>query len=516
VSSTLSLPLHHPARFNAGWFVAPIVAVLAFAGGTPAIATAPLNHAIVVEASSVQAATTAVTRLGGHVDTALGVVGGVAAHVDDVAYKTLMSDTAVRVTPDIVLHATSDSFSIAGSPADSQISSMAPGADWSLASGQGVGVALIDTGVNPTPDLKGSRLVRGPDLSGEGDGVDHFGHGTFMAGLIAGDGTASSSGGARHVGAAPGATVVSVKVAGADGSTSLSRLIAGIGWAIAHEDDYDIGVMNLSFGADVTLPYMANPLSGAVEAAWASGITVVTSAGNTAGSVTSPGDDPYVVTVGATDTTAAMSIGNGTVAPFSGQKQFPRYSKPDVLAPGVSVVSLRAVGSTIDVANPNARVGNVYFRGSGTSMSTALVSGAAADMLDNHPNATPDDVKGALLDGGVAVNGSTAPAVSLAGADLATPSSNWWQRYPLAFGGLGRGLTAMPWTASRWTASRWTATRWTASRWTATRWTASRWTASRWTASRWTDSDWNDAAWTASRWTASRWTDASWNALGWG
>jgi hypothetical protein len=149
-------------------------------------------------------------------------------------------------------------------------------------------------------------------------------------------------------------------------------------------------------------------------------------------------------------------------------------------------------------------------------MSTALVAGAAAAMLDQHPDATPDDVKGALLDGGVAIKGSTAPAVSIAGANLATPRAEWWQRYPIAFGGLGRGLTMMPWAASRWTASRWTASRWTASRWTASRWTASRWTASRWTASRWTDSDWNDAAWAASRWTASRWTDASWNALAWG
>jgi serine protease AprX len=518
--NTVTLSLHHPfaarPRVHAAWLIAPIVAVLAFAGSTPAIATASLRHAVVVEASTVDAARSAVTRLGGHVDTTLDVVGAVAAHVDDVAYNTLLNDTAVRVTPDIVMHATANDFTVSGAAADSQITSITPGPSWSLAAGDGVGVALIDTGVNATSDLRGDRLVRGPDLSGERDGVDRFGHGTFMAGLIAGDGTASSSGGARHVGAAPGATVVSVKVAGADGSTSLSKLIAGIGWVIGHEDDYDIGVLNLSFGADVNLPYLANPLSGAVEAAWASGITVVTSAGNGTDSVTSPGDDPWVVTVGATDTTTSTSNATNTVAAFSGRERFARYSKPDVLAPGVSVVSLRAPGSTIDTANPNARIGSVYFRGSGTSMSTALVAGAAAAMLDQHPDATPDDVKGALLDGGVAIKGSTAPAVSIAGANLATPRAEWWQRYPIAFGGLGRGLTMMPWAASRWTASRWTASRWTASRWTASRWTASRWTASRWTASRWTDSDWNDAAWAASRWTASRWTDASWNALAWG
>ncbi len=507
MSTTLRTSLRLPVR-RAAWLVAPVVAALGFAGAAPGIAPASPRHAVIVEAATTEAARSAVAGVGGRVDTPLDFVAGVAAHVNDVGLNRLMNEGGVRVTPDVVLHASGKDFTAASNVGNAQMAAMNPGAGWSLDSGAGVGVALIDTGVNPTADLRGDRLVRGPDLSGERDNVDRFGHGTFMAGLIAGDGTASSTGGVRHVGAAPGATVVSVKVAGADGSTSLSKILTAIGWVIAHADDYDIGVLNLSFGADVNLPYLANPLSGAVEAAWASGVTVVTSSGNEgAGSVTSPGDDPWVVTVGATDATASTATAANTVASWSGRERFSGYAKPDVLAPGVSTVSLRAPGSTIDVGNPNARIGAVYFRGSGTSMSTALVSGAAADLLANHPAATPDDVKGALLDGGVAIKDSTAPAVSLQGADQATPRAAWWQRFPIAFGGLGRGFNGqMPWTASRWTASRWTASRWTASRWTASRWTASRWTAA----------DWTDAAWTASRWTASRWTDASWNALAWG
>ena len=509
---TAPRPLLRRTR-RATWLVVPIVAALGFAAGGPSVASASPRNAVIVEAATSKLASAAVAEVGGRVDASLDLVSGVAAHVDDAGLRRLLSDSAVHVTPDITLESTSQDFKSAATGTDSQMSAMNPGPGWSLASGDGVGVALVDTGVNATPDLHGDRLVHGPDLSGERDGVDRYGHGTFMAGLIAGDGTASSQSGVRHTGAAPGATVVAVKVAGADGSTTLSKLIMGIGWVVSHEDDYNIGVLNLSFGADVNLPYVTNPLSGAVEAAWASGITVVTSAGNGgAGSVTSPGDDPWVVTVGATDTTGGLTPLAQPLAPFSGSEQFARYAKPDVVAPGTSVVSLRAPGSTVDVANPNARVGDTYFRGSGTSMSTALVSGIAADLLDDHPAATPDDIKGALLDGGVAVAGSTAPAVNLQGADTATPRAEWWQRFPVAFNGLGRGFnTGMPWTASRWTASRWTASRWTASRWT-----ASRWTASRWTASRWTDSGWNDAAWAASRWTASRWTDASWNASAWG
>lgn len=493
------------------WIIAPVVAALALAGAAPSVAAAAPRNAVIVEAASTQTASNAVAAVGGHVDSSLAVVAGVAAHVDDAGLQRLNSDPDFRVTPDIVLKATGKSFSAADtstSTSDSQMSAMTPGSSWSLDAGHGVGVALVDTGANPTSDLRGDRLVRGPDLSGERDGVDRFGHGTFMAGLIAGDGTASSTGGVRHVGVAPGATIVAVKVAGADGSTTLSKLVTAIGWVIVHKRDDHIRVLNLSFGADVDLPYLSNPLSGAVEAAWASGITVVTSAGNSGpGSVSSPGDDPWVVTVGATDSTGNTSTANNPIAAWSGSAQFSHYAKPDLVAPGVSDVSLRAPGSTIDVANPNARIGDTYFRGSGTSMSTALVSGAAAVVIQQHPHSTPDDVKGALIDGGVSIKGSTAPAVNLQGAEQANPRAAWWQRFPIAFNGLGRGLIdQMPWAASRWTATRWTASRWT----------DSSFTASRWTASRWTDNSWNDAAWTASRWTASRWTDASWNARAWG
>jgi len=518
-----------------GLLVAPAVAVTR--GGA--------RLAVVVEASSVDAAARAVASASGRVDTELQIVGGVAATVDAAGLAALSADPALRVTPDLVLAVTSDDSKTSddrkqsdhagtseSSTHDVQLAALDPGDKWSSDAGAGVGVALVDTGVADTPDIVG-RLVRGPDFSGENDGVDRYGHGTFMAGLIAGDGTASAAEAVRHTGVAPGATIVSVKVAGADGRTTLSKLIAAIGWVVVNRDEHEIRVMNLSFGVDTNLPYTANPLSGAVEAAWASGIAVVGASGNEgAGTVTSPGSDPWIVTAGASDTHGTASTKDDTVAEWSGREVLHGYAKPDVVAPGVSVVSLRAPGSTVDVDHPEGRVGEAYFRGSGTSMAAALVSGGLATLARQHPEATPDDLKGALVDGGAELGGGEGVAVSLEGADDARPRSDWWQRHPIAFDGLGLGLRGtMPWTATRWTATRWTATRWTATRWTATRWTATRWTATRWTdedwaatrwtatrwtATRWTDEDWTATRWTDEDWTATRWTSASWNAVDWG
>jgi len=496
-----------------GVFGAPAAAHAAPAG------PAGPAQAVIVAGASVDAATAAVVQAGGHVDMPLPIIDGVAAHVPAAGMVTLAADAAVNVVPDLDIAPTAAPVRVrpgtAGPPPETgytQLAAMDLPAGWSPDAGHGEAVALVDTGVTDTPDLHAPRLVRGPDFSGERDGIDRYGHGTFMAGLIAGDGAASAGSSPQYFGVAPGGTLVSVKVAGADGSTTLSRVIAGIGWVVTHRDTYGIGVLNLSFGVDAPMPYRFNPLSAAVEAAWASGITVVVSAGNEgAGHVTSPGSDPYVLTVGAADTAGTATTADDSVTSWSGRGSFRGYAKPDVVAPGVSDVSLRAPGSTVDVQHPEGRLGNAYFRGTGTSMSTALVSGAAALLLADHPAATPDDVKGALVDGATSIAGG-AREVDVARADTATARPEWWQHYPVAFDGLGRGFVdGMPWTASRWTASRWTASRWTATRWTATRWTDAEWAASRWTSTRWTAS-----RWTSTRWTASRWTSEAWPSEGWG
>jgi serine protease AprX len=478
------------------------------ASAAPAAHHAP-TRSVVVQAASAQEAADLVEAVRGEVTDRYEMIGGVAAKVPEDGLAVLETGRNVVITADVELEPTDAEF--APTAFDTQLDAIDPGPALARNAGAGVGVALIDTGVNPTADLHAPRLVTGPDLSRERDGVDRFGHGTFMAGLIAGDGTASAGEPVQHRGVAPGATVVAVKVAGSDGGTDLSTVLSGFQWVIDHADEHEIRVVSLSFGVPVALPPFANPLDAAAEATWASGITVVAAAGNEGrAGVTAPGDDPWVVTVGATDTKGTPGVRDDTIPEWSGRERVVGVRKPELHAPGVSVVSLRAAGSTVDTEHPDARIGDTYFRGSGTSMSTAMVAGAVAVLTAEHPAATPDDVKGALVDGATPIRGGR--VLSVAGAERAEPQRDWWQDHPAAIRLPG---DRMPWARGKWSATRWTMTRWTMTRWTMTRWTDESWHMTRWTMTRWTDESWHMTRWTATRWTATRWTASRWTSGEW-
>ena len=200
--------------------------------------------------------------------------------------------------------------------------------------GSGVNVAVLDTGITPLPDFAG-RLVDGVDLTGAGNPwLDSYGHGTFVAGLIAGNG-ASSDG--AYTGEAPGAGLVSVKVAGASGETDLATVIEGVGWTIANEATDNIRVLNMSLGYTPVESTVTDPLDQAVEKAWESGIAVVVSAGNAGpgnGTILSPGDDPLVITAGAVDDGGQTNPADDTMTTFSsvGPTNPDGWFKPDLVA----------------------------------------------------------------------------------------------------------------------------------------------------------------------------------------
>ncbi len=277
--------------------------------------------------------------------------------------------------------------------------------------GEGVTVALIDTGVVLVNGLRGEgKVVNGPDLSFDGPSedlryLDLFGHGTHMAGIIAGrdDGApadlSSGSAGRNFLGVAPDAQILNVKVGDAIGSSEVTQVIAALNWIVSHRDDagMNVRVINLAYGIDTVTDYQVDGLAYAVEAAWRAGIVVVVAAGNDGNghALRNPAFDPYVLAVGAVDTKGTESTNDDTVPTFSNCGTESR--SVDVLAPGVSVIGLRDPGSFADYFFPAARVGERFFRGTGTSQAAAIVSGAAALLIEQRPELTPDQVKALFM-----------------------------------------------------------------------------------------------------------------------
>jgi serine protease AprX len=415
--------------------------------------------------------------------------------------------------------------------------------------GDGVTVASIDTGVAPNPDL-GARLLARVDLTSEHDGIDRFGHGTHMAGLIAGDGTTSAE---AFEGAAPETNLVSVKVAGWDGATDSSTVIAALQWAVSNKDRYGIRVINLSWGTDAPRGYGDDPLDLAVERAWRAGIVVVVAAGNsgpTPGTVTKPGDDPLVLTVGADDTQGTADVRDDAVAAFSSRgPTADGLQKPDVLAPGISLVSDRVTDSTVDAFRPAARLGTALFKGSGTSQAAAITSGVIARMLEANPQLTPDQVKGVLMATATPVPGPGAGAglinAGAAAAAVVAPKDGFRVPLPKANAGVvastGTGTIAgsrgsfpvvrdldgdgiadaltsevdalgLPWDSAAYAAATWSAATWAASPWAPV--TAV--IAGSQPAPPWSGPAVAPVAWEATYWGAPSWQLAGWDAKYWG
>ena len=406
--------------------------------------------------------------------------------------------------------------------------------DGSRPAGAGVTVAVLDSGITTNTDLAASRIVGWKDfVNGQPAPYDDAGHGTYVAGLIAGDGTASlplENGGSATVqfrGVAPAADIVGIKVLDEVGQGRTSTLIAGIAWAIAHKDEYNIRVLNLSIGGNPVSSFTRDPVDRAVEAAWRSGIAVVCAAGNEgdfgAGGVLSPGNDPFVITVGATDTQQTANVADDVVALYSsvGPTLFDEVAKPDLVAPGNRLISLRTQGSyidtnfplnVIDLADyaPTALPGTVsnYLMLSGTSTSAPVVAGAAALMIGADPTLTPDDVKVRLMGTADPVAGATvhqqgAGTLDVDEALAATTHASG----PALSAFLGDGKKFFKngdynkWEKRAWQKYGWTKYKWTKDKWTKYKWTKYKWSEVAWTKYKWTKYKWTEYEWAKYKWT---------------
>ncbi len=443
------------------------------------------------------------------------------------------------------------------------------------AAGNGVTVAVVDTGVADVADLAGRVTHVNVSAATQGDGL---GHGTFLAGLIAGNGTSS---GGTYAGVAPSAKILDVQVAGADGTTSLSRVLAGLqAVADVQATDSTVRVLSLALSSGSPLPPTVDPLTRGLDRLWARGVTVVVAAGNDGpevGTVGSPGNDPVLITVGSLDERATAARGDDTVADFSARGSLFGAGKPDVVAPGVSLVSTRAPGSQAETQNPASWVGSGYLKGTGTSMSEAVVAGAVAVLYDVRGSLTPDTVKTLLTStayDGVGLSSSDAGAggVDLAAAAAAAPKAkivkssvrtapkaadakfaplesdaDEWAAFVQAWQADDLDATAQAWAqlspqTRRWAANafaaalvmsghaqsdevyndlvgaahRWAEQGWSQRDWADDQWVAHRWADDAWAAHRWAFADWAAHRWAEASWDAHRWATETWDAHRWG
>jgi serine protease AprX len=397
-----------------------------------------------------------------------------------------------------------------------------------------------------------------------------------MAGIIAGRGATSGSADLPsappnvQLGIAPDANLLAMKLGTTDGSTDVSQVIAGIDWVAEHPvlpNGTRIRVINLSYGTDSSQDYQQDPLAAAAENAWQHGIVVVTSAGNSGsstGRLTDPAVDPYLLSVGASDSgdrVDGWSADRASVASYSNVAATGRHV--DLVAPGTSIVSMRDPGSFVDQNYPNGLVAGdaskTLFRGSGTSQAAAVVSGAVALLLQAYPSLTPDQVKYALTSTADPMAGSTAAASGAGSIDLAAAyaaaarmtggdaaagalSAAAAQNFPVSTGqgslDAARGgsyeidadgqaiagevdVQGYPWDPARWWQASSTLTAWDGGKWLGETWTGDGWAttgdgtfSARWSMARWS-ARWSSADWGSARWSAANWWQARWSAAGW-
>jgi serine protease AprX len=393
--------------------------------------------------------------------------------------------------------------------------------------GQGIDVALVDSGVTPVVGLdQPGKLLYGPDLSNEGGfpnlaNLDTFGHGTHLAGIIAGDD------GDQVGGIAPESRIVSLKVAGATGDTHIAQVIAAIDWVVEHKNDngLNIRVLNLSLGLPGIPTSTNDPLSAAVERAWDAGIVVVAAVGNrgnAAGGIDSPAVSPYVIAVGAHESYDGSGA-QDWIAPWSSGGTTGRHA--DVVAAGRSIMSFRVPGSFLDQTYPTAVVDDRYFLGSGTSQSAAVVSGFTAALLSRDPSLTPDQVKYLFMaeakdfgDTPATVDGKGKIQPKEVARNLKEATKAPVQQWTPALSGSSSGVTApsgATWSGGSWSGASWSGGSWSGASWSGASWSGASWSGASWSGASWSGASWSSASWSSASWSGASWSGASWSGASW-
>ncbi|HEX2915581.1 MAG TPA: S8 family peptidase [Chloroflexia bacterium] len=358
---------------------------------------------------------------------------------------------------------------------------------WNKYQGSGIGVAVVDSGINPMADfytLMGkNRIVASVAYNNDWNRTiyDGYGHGTHIAGIIGGNNINDSS----YTGVAPMSNLINVKVSNDNGSSDTASLIQGLQWILDNKANYNIRVVNISINSSVKQSYNVDPICAAAEILWFNGIVVVVSAGNSGqASLYAPANDPFVITVGAVNDNGTLDTGDDKMANFSAfGKTTDGFNKPDLVAPGTNIVSVSAGGGTVLAReHPLNVVGSNYFKMSGTSVAAPVVAGTVALMLEANPALNPDQVKYRLkstarafdttvragagyLDAYKAVTGTTTST-----ANTGTPISKM----------LFTGLNPVNWSSVNWSSVNWSSVNWSSVNWSSVNWSSVNWTSTYW------------------------------------
>jgi serine protease AprX len=392
--------------------------------------------------------------------------------------------------------------------------------DWTNGSPKAPTIAIVDSGIDPahTADF-GSRVIGQVNIgsltpNSPGDG---YGHGTFVAGIAAG----AAPG---YAGAAPKANLLSVDVMNDNGQSTVGDVIKACDWILANKSTYNIQVANFSLHATNRASVLFDPLDQAVEKLWLNGVVVVAASGNYAtdavntpsGVQFAPGNDPFVITVGAADIGSSLGIGDDQVAPWSAWGYTgDGFMKPDISAPGRYMVGPVTANGVLVQQRPDKVVKPGYMQLSGTSFAAPIVSAAAAMLRQSHPTWTPDQVKGALMVTAIPETHVKTGALGVGEVNIAL-ARMYSKTPPNPNAGLDKFLkTATDGSTQVFDAAAWHTAALANAAWNSAAWSSAAWSDAAWSDAAWSDAAWSDAAWASAAWGDAAWSDAAWSDAAW-
>lgn len=437
-----------------------------------------------------------ITQLGGVYVSDLPIINAFTAHLSASSALELSSlpgvhwvslDAPVEETKRKIDRTTTENGETTATPQNYFLDTLGVRPLWEMGlQGQGITVAVIDSGVTPEKDLQVDPTKGKPDSrvieqftynSNSGHVNDATGHGTHVAGIIGGSGYVSKG---LYSGIAPQVNFISLKIADENGMAYESDAISAMQWVLENKDRYNIRVVNLSINSTEESSYHESALDAAAEILWFNGIVVVASVGNKGKSEgyntanAAPANDPFIITVGASDENSTPFISDDSISAFSAHgRTIDGINKPEIIAPGTDIISILGPENWISEHPENVIMNGEYFRLSGTSMAAPMVTGAVVLLLQDEPNLTPDQVKYRLVNSASVIGGGN-PYLNIHAAvtGTSTESANTGQ---VASQLLWTGDDPIAWESVAWNSVAWNSVAWNSVAWNSVAWNSVAW-----------------------------------------